>query len=121
MPKRAAKKVVPVRRPVKKTNHAHTFLIITAIFLVALIVVAVLLHFSYIQVPPQSTGDFCGTSSQAACSSDSGCVTGGCSGQVCQGTSEPPTAGTCEWRDCYAATNYGLSCGCVAQKCAWKK
>jgi len=66
-------------------------------------------------------GGFCGTSMRAVCSSDSDCVAGGCSNHVCYGKNEPPSATTCEWRDCYDAQKYSVSCGCVAQKCAWKK
>jgi len=63
--------------------------------------------------------EFCGWSTNGACSSDSECVTGGCSGQVCQSTSEEPVATTCEWRNCYDASKYGLSCGCVVGECKW--
>jgi eight-cysteine-cluster-containing protein len=70
-------------------------------------------------VPP-STG-FCGTSTRAACSSDADCVRGGCSSQVCYGKSEPPSATTCEWTECYDAQKYNMTCGCVGGKCAWSK
>ncbi len=72
-------------------------------------------------VPPQDLGGFCGTSTHAACSADSDCAAGGCSNHVCYGKNEPPSATTCEWRECYDAEKYNVTCGCVAQKCAWAK
>jgi eight-cysteine-cluster-containing protein len=119
MPKHAAKKAAQVKRPVKSHCHVHTFLILTAILLMALLVVALLLKFSYLQVPA-APGGFCGTSARDACASNADCVAGGCSGQVCESKNVEPYAGTCEWRGCYDEAKYGLSCGCVAQKCAWK-
>ena len=67
--------------------------------------------------PP--TEGFCGTSTEAECSTDSDCETGGCSGQVCQGASEEEAITTCEWRECYDAEEFGASCGCVEGKCQW--
>ena len=71
------------------------------------------------KVFPVSSG-FCGTSTSGTCSKDSDCMTGGCSGQVCQGAAEPPVITTCEYRECYSAQAYGLSCGCVSGGCAWR-
>jgi eight-cysteine-cluster-containing protein len=62
---------------------------------------------------------FCGTSTLGACSTDSDCVVGGCSGQVCQSKNEEQLATTCEFRDCYNADTYGLSCKCGNNKCEW--
>ncbi|HSB46695.1 MAG TPA: eight-cysteine-cluster domain-containing protein [Candidatus Bilamarchaeum sp.] len=70
------------------------------------------------KVFPDKAG-FCGTSTQASCSSDSDCITGGCSGQVCQGKNEEPVITTCEYRTCYSAAAFGLKCGCMAGKCQW--
>jgi len=64
---------------------------------------------------------FCGWSTAGLCSNDSDCMTGGCSGQVCQSTSEEPVVTTCEYSECYNAEAYGLSCGCVNGRCEWKK
>ena len=68
---------------------------------------------------PVNNDSFCGWSTNKECSSDSDCVAGGCSGQVCYSSSEEPAITTCEYRDCYDAEKYGLSCGCVENKCRW--
>jgi len=70
----------------------------------------------------QSSGidDFCGTSTNGQCSADVDCMTGGCSGQVCQSKSEEPVITTCEYTECYNAQTYGKTCGCVNSKCQWK-
>ena len=65
-----------------------------------------------------SSAGFCGKSTYAACASDDDCSAGGCSGQVCQGTGED-IATTCEYRDCYDTNRYGVSCGCVEDRCQW--
>lgn len=59
---------------------------------------------------------FCGSSSFSSCLNDDDCLIGGCSGQICGGEK---TISTCEYRDCYNAEKYGLSCGCVDDKCSW--
>jgi len=63
--------------------------------------------------------DFCGTSTKGPCSTDEDCITGGCSSQVCQSSSEEPAITTCDWRDCYNARAYGLGCRCIQGKCMW--
>jgi len=63
---------------------------------------------------------FCGTSTRGQCSSDVDCITGGCSGQVCQSRSEEPVITTCEYTECYNAQAYGVTCGCVNNKCQWR-
>jgi eight-cysteine-cluster-containing protein len=63
--------------------------------------------------------DFCGTSTLGTCSSDADCMTGGCSGQVCQSRFETPRITTCEWRDCYDAKKYGYGCKCIQRRCQW--
>jgi inhibitor of cysteine peptidase len=65
----------------------------------------------------ESSG-FCGTSTNARCSSNDDCAAGGCSGQVCMEVNEDIST-TCEYRDCYNADNYGLSCACRNGKCQW--
>lgn len=68
---------------------------------------------------PADTG-FCGTSTSDACTSDTDCITGGCSGQVCQSSSTEASATTCEYQECYNAEAYGLSCACHDKKCSWQ-
>ncbi len=57
---------------------------------------------------------FEGTSFQNACGSDSDCVTGGCSGEVC--AAEPVTS-TCDVQP----TKPAGKCGCVDGLCVWYK
>ena len=64
--------------------------------------------------------DFCGTSTEAVCQVNSDCVTGGCSGQICQGVNEEGTITTCEALACYNAKKYNVQCGCFNEKCQWK-
>lgn len=70
--------------------------------------------------PSGDINSFCGTSTNGQCSSDADCIAGGCSGQVCQSKTEEPAVTTCEYRDCYNAAAFGLSCKCVNNKCQWK-
>jgi eight-cysteine-cluster-containing protein len=70
-------------------------------------------------IPSPIKEPFCGTSTNGSCTEDADCITGGCSGQVCQGRTEEPVITTCEYRDCYRATDYGLGCKCVDNKCQW--
>jgi len=65
--------------------------------------------------------EFCGSSTYGNCVSDSDCMGGGCSGQVCQSKNEEGVITTCEYRDCYAAKDYGLECKCADNKCQWSK
>ena len=62
---------------------------------------------------------FCGTSTKASCTSDSDCISSGCSGQICQSSSEEQSISTCEYKDCYDEAVYGFSCTCIEQKCSW--
>lgn len=64
---------------------------------------------------------FCGTSTYGNCNSNSDCMTGGCSGQVCQSKNEEPIITTCEYRDCYNASAYDVKCECLNNKCQWTK
>ncbi|MEM5869765.1 MAG: eight-cysteine-cluster domain-containing protein [Candidatus Aenigmatarchaeota archaeon] len=61
---------------------------------------------------------FCGWSTYSSCSKDSDCQVGGCSGQVCERVNEG-TITTCEFRECYIAKNYNLTCQCINNKCQW--
>jgi len=69
----------------------------------------------------ESIEDFCGSSTYGSCTSDSDCITGGCSGQVCQSKNEEKVITTCEMRDCYDARKYNLNCKCLDNKCQWSK
>jgi eight-cysteine-cluster-containing protein len=62
---------------------------------------------------------FCGYSTNGPCSSNGDCVSDGCSGQICRSTSEKSIISTCEWKDCYSAEKYGLSCKCLSGQCIW--
>ncbi|MCD4740406.1 DUF333 domain-containing protein [archaeon] len=63
---------------------------------------------------------FCGSSTNAACETNSDCVAGGCSGQVCEGKDEG-TITTCEYLPCYSAASYNLTCQCIDKQCKWKE
>ncbi len=64
---------------------------------------------------------FCGKSTYGSCETDSDCVKGGCSNQVCQSKNEESEVTTCEWKDCYNSTRKGLNCVCIKNKCMWNK
>ncbi len=70
--------------------------------------------------PPIPSKGFCGWATKGACKTDADCMTGGCSGQVCQSKKEEPAITTCEYRDCYRAESFGVKCGCVKNKCQWQ-
>ena len=54
------------------------------------------------------------------CIKDADCITGGCSGTICQSKDSEPMITTCEWTEKYAC--YKLtSCGCIDGKCAWRE
>lgn len=63
--------------------------------------------------------DFCGRSTMSYCLNNLDCVRGGCSGSICQAKTDEQVLTTCEYRDCYDAASYGLSCSCVDSKCQW--
>lgn len=67
----------------------------------------------------ESKEDFCGISTEGLCSSDSDCITGGCSGQVCQSKNQEPVVTICDMKECYNAAKYGLECKCLNNKCQW--
>ena len=65
--------------------------------------------------------NFCGSSMEGYCETNSDCVVGGCSSHVCGNLNEMgDLVTTCEFRECYRANVYGVSCGCFENKCAWK-
>ncbi|MCF7861745.1 eight-cysteine-cluster domain-containing protein [Candidatus Woesearchaeota archaeon] len=65
---------------------------------------------------------FCGSSGLESCDKDDDCVKSGCSGQICMSTEKAgQILSTCEYKECYNAANYDLTCGCYEGKCAWHK
>ena len=64
--------------------------------------------------------EFCGSSTYAPCGTDDDCEPGGCSGQLCMGVNEDMGT-TCEYRDCYNAESFGMTCGCHNGKCQWSR
>ncbi len=54
------------------------------------------------------------------CSSDKDCITGGCSGIICQPRDAEPVFTTCEYKEEYSCYK-DIKCGCVEGKCQWKK
>lgn len=63
--------------------------------------------------------DFCGWSTEGPCTTDSDCTHGGCNSQICQSKSEGIIMSSCEWKDCYRPTTYGVVCRCIEGKCKW--
>jgi len=59
-------------------------------------------------------------STGAECSIDSDCITGGCSGTICQSKDTEPIFTTCEWREDYRCYTL-INCGCDNGKCEWQK
>lgn len=64
---------------------------------------------------------FCGWSTDGPCESDKDCIHGGCNSQICQSKSEGILVSSCEWKDCYRPTTYGVVCRCIEGKCKWSK
>ena len=54
------------------------------------------------------------------CTTDADCVTGGCSGTICQSRNAEPIFTTCEWRAEYSCYKQ-ISCKCNEGKCDWGK
>lgn len=54
------------------------------------------------------------------CAEDSDCVTGGCSGTICQHKDTEPIMTTCEFKPEYACYKQ-IKCGCIDGKCVWDK
>ncbi|MBF0169479.1 MAG: eight-cysteine-cluster domain-containing protein [Nitrospinae bacterium] len=91
--------------------------IIVALWLVAASATGCDVH-GATESPPAEAG-FCGGSTDDACATDDDCLAAGCSGQLCQSAAREQPATTCEWKECYDASRYGLSCGCDAGACRW--
>jgi len=61
---------------------------------------------------------FCGSSLYSECNSDSDCVIGGCSNQLC-GSKDAVNdmMSSCEHRPCYDHTRFDLNCTCKDNIC----
>jgi eight-cysteine-cluster-containing protein len=58
---------------------------------------------------------------KGGCTSDAGCLRGGCSGQLCAPRGEPVLT-TCEWHDAYGCYAKPFAhCGCIEGTCAWEQ
>ena len=57
---------------------------------------------------------------EGGCRSDVDCVTGGCSGTICQSKSDEPVFTTCEYKDEYECFKT-IDCGCVDGSCSWEE
>ena len=57
---------------------------------------------------------------EVECVTDSDCITGGCSGTVCQSKDSEPIFTTCEFLPEYACYKE-IRCGCIEGKCHWDK
>jgi len=66
-----------------------------------------------------NTEEFCGSSTEYACETNSDCKIAGCSSQLCMGSDEGGGFTTCDARICYNNEIYGLECGCFENKCQW--
>jgi len=64
---------------------------------------------------------FCGWSTYGKCNSDEDCLRDGCSKQICRSRFEEPIITTCEWKECYEASKYGVACKCVEGRCQWTR
>ncbi len=88
-------------------------------FIIVLFFVVLISGCVALQTNNKTKDGFCGTSTNGSCSSDSDCITGGCSGEICQSAAEEPVYSTCVLKDCYNANAYGMACKCVDGRCAW--
>lgn len=70
---------------------------------------------------PIKSDYFCGASTYEACESETDCITGGCSSQICASKNGKigGMATTCEFKDCYDSQKYGFGCTCIDKKCQW--
>jgi eight-cysteine-cluster-containing protein len=54
------------------------------------------------------------------CTIHNDCITGGCSGTICQSKNEEPIFTTCEYLPEYACYKE-IDCSCIDGKCQWDK
>jgi eight-cysteine-cluster-containing protein len=118
MPKGKSKAKAKKQRKSKRIGLVAGLICLIVIVVVAIVLVLI---FTFKQKPqaPLPATPFCGISTEGKCNSNADCIVSGCSGQVCQSKQEARMITTCEWRDCYNASMYGLSCKCVSNKCKW--
>ncbi len=57
---------------------------------------------------------------EAECQTDNDCITGGCSGTICQSKDAEPIMTTCEYLPEYACYKQ-TSCSCINGNCQWKE
>ena len=57
---------------------------------------------------------------EAECTTDEDCITGGCSGTICQSKNVEPIMTTCEFLPQYACYKQ-IECRCINNKCQWDK
>ena len=65
-------------------------------------------------------GPIGGKRGSLSCTVDSDCVTGGCSGTICQHKDERPIMTTCEFKPEYACYKQ-IGCLCIDGSCMWDK
>jgi eight-cysteine-cluster-containing protein len=63
--------------------------------------------------------EFCGISTYSECKTDEDCIITGCSNQICQSKNEEELMTTCEFRECFDASKFKVSCKCIDNKCQW--
>ena len=73
--------------------------------------------------PPTSytSEDYYGSSTGASCTQDSDCVGMGCNSEICGGKNKEQQVSICIYPERPTPDKLGYSCGCLEQKCAWKK
>jgi len=64
--------------------------------------------------------EFCRKSTYSECQSDDDCIVTGCFNQICQSKYEEMIVTTCEFRECFDASKFGVSCKCIDNMCQWK-
>jgi len=48
---------------------------------------------------------------------DEYCITTGCSNQICQSKNEGELMTTCEFKECFGAKTFKVTCKCIDNKC----
>ena len=61
--------------------------------------------------------EFCGISTYSECQADEDCITTGCSNQICQSKNKEELMTTCEFKECFDARKFKVSCKCIDNKC----
>lgn len=63
--------------------------------------------------------DYYGSSTFAACISDTECVVAGCNSEICQGQGEEESVSICILPDKSTPQQLGFTCSCHAARCQW--